>query len=125
MLGRCWRRTGVFDPRSIADIATWPWVRVRWLHKIDLDEFPNVRRWYETIGARPAVQRGVALLEDRMKIGNPDDKAREALFGSTQLSQGRRGKKVGGAKAPGTTAVRPRGAKRAAPPRKRATSARA
>ncbi len=74
---------------SIADIATWPWVRVRWLHKIDLDEFSNVRRWYEAIGARPAVQRGVALLEDRMKIGNPDDKAREALFGKQQLSQGR------------------------------------
>jgi GST-like protein len=73
---------------SIADIATWPWVRVRWLHKIDLDEFPNVRRWYEAIGARAAVQRGVALLEDRMKIGNPDDKAREALFGSQQLRQG-------------------------------------
>ncbi len=55
---------------------------------IDLDEFPNVRRWYEAIGARPAVQRGVALLEDRMKIGNPDEKAREALFGRQQLSQG-------------------------------------
>lgn len=76
---------------SIADVATWPWVRVRWLHRIDLDQFPNVRRWYEAIGARLAVQRGVALLEDRMKIGDPDDKAREALFGRTQLSQGRAG----------------------------------
>ena len=78
---------------SIADIATWPWVRVRWLHRIDLDEFPHVRRWYDAIGARPAVQRGVALLEDRMKIGDPDEKAREALFGRQQLTQGRTARK--------------------------------
>jgi GST-like protein len=72
---------------SIADIATWPWVRVRWLHKIDLDEFPHVKRWYEAIDARPAVQRGVALLADRMKIGNPDKQARAALFGQQQLQR--------------------------------------
>lgn len=74
---------------SIADMATWPWVRVRWLHKIDLAEFPNVARWYEAIGQRPGVQRGVALLDRREKIGNPDDKAREALFGRSQLTQGK------------------------------------
>jgi len=82
------RREFLAGEYSIADIATWPWVRVRWLHKIDLDAFPNVRRWYELMSARPAVQRGVALLEDRMKIGNPDAAAREALFGRAQLSQG-------------------------------------
>lgn len=74
---------------SIADIATWPWVHVRWLHKIDLDEFPNVRRWYDVIGRRPAVKRGVALLEDQMKIGNPDREARKALFGSRQITRRR------------------------------------
>jgi GST-like protein len=74
---------------SIADMATWPWVRVRWLHQIDLAEFPNVARWYEAIGQRPAVQRGVALLDRREKIGNPDEKAREALFGRSQLTQGK------------------------------------
>ena len=74
---------------SIADMATWPWVHVRWLHHIDLAEFPQVARWYAAVGARPAVHRGVALLAKRMKIGNPDAKAREALFGGTQLRQGR------------------------------------
>lgn len=74
---------------SIADIATWPWVHVRWLHKIDLDEFANVRRWYDVIGRRPAVKRGVALLEDQMKIGNPDREARKALFGSSQITRRR------------------------------------
>jgi GSH-dependent disulfide-bond oxidoreductase len=75
---------------SIADMATWPWVRVRWLHKIELDEFPHVARWYRDIEQRPAVQRAMAVLAQREKIGNPDPKAREALFGSTQLRQGRK-----------------------------------
>jgi GST-like protein len=78
---------------SIADMATWPWVRVRWLHKIDIDEFPHVKRWYEAIEQRPAVQRGVAVLAEQMKIGNPDAKARAALFGKQQLTQGRATKK--------------------------------
>jgi len=43
---------------SIADIATWPWIsRFEW-QTIDLDTYPNVRRWYVAIAARPAVQRG-------------------------------------------------------------------
>ena len=43
---------------SIADMATWPWTaRFDW-QTIDLNEYPNVKRWYEAIAARPAVQRG-------------------------------------------------------------------
>ncbi len=43
---------------SVADIAIWPWAaRFEW-HGADLDAFPNVRRWYLAIAARPAVQRG-------------------------------------------------------------------
>ena len=76
------------DTYSIADIATWPWLRVRWLHRIDLAEFPNVDRWYRQIESRPAVQRGLAVLAGSEKIGNPDARAREALFGRSQLSQG-------------------------------------
>jgi GST-like protein len=48
------------DDYTIADIATWPWVsRFEW-HGLDhgLSDFPNVRRWYDTIRARPGVQRG-------------------------------------------------------------------
>lgn len=72
---------------SIADMATWPWVKVRWLHRIELAEFPHVLKWYERIAERPAVQRGVAVLEDRMKIGNPDKQARASLFGRKQLAR--------------------------------------
>jgi len=46
---------------TIADIATYPWVaRYEW-HKVDLAEFPNVKRWFDTIGRRPAVARGMAV----------------------------------------------------------------
>ncbi len=46
---------------SIADIATYPWVaRYEW-HKTDLNQFPNVKRWFDEIGKRPAVQRGMAV----------------------------------------------------------------
>jgi GST-like protein len=46
---------------SIADIATYPWVARHDWHKVDLADFPAVKRWYDTIGARPAVARGMAV----------------------------------------------------------------
>jgi GST-like protein len=49
------------DEYTIADVATYPWVaRYEW-HKTDLNVFPNVKRWFDTIGARPAVRRGMAV----------------------------------------------------------------
>jgi len=43
---------------SIADIALWPWAsRYEW-QQIDMNEFEHIKRWYTTIAARPAVQRG-------------------------------------------------------------------
>jgi GSH-dependent disulfide-bond oxidoreductase len=51
-------REFVANDYSIADIAIWPWVsRFEW-QTIDLEQYPNVKRWYETIARRPAVQRG-------------------------------------------------------------------
>jgi GST-like protein len=46
---------------SIADIATYPWVARHDWHKVELEDFPNVARWYEAIGARPAVARGMRV----------------------------------------------------------------
>ena len=47
------------DGYSIADIATYPWVaRFEW-HKTDLNDFPHVKRWFDAISARPAVQKGM------------------------------------------------------------------
>jgi GST-like protein len=43
---------------TIADIATWPWIsRFEW-HTVDMNEYPNVVRWYKAIAARPAVEKG-------------------------------------------------------------------
>lgn len=69
---------------SIADIATFPWIRVNWFHEVALEDYPAVERWYRAIERRPAVQRGCELLEDEEKIGDPDDAARESLFGAGQ-----------------------------------------
>jgi len=44
---------------TIADILTFPWAARHEWHGVDLDDFPNVRRWYDAIAARPAVQRGM------------------------------------------------------------------
>ena len=52
---------------SIADIAIFPWTRSWKNQGITLDEFPNVKRWHETIAARPAVQRGVEVLANLRK----------------------------------------------------------
>ena len=43
---------------SIADMAAWPWIRATRAIGLDLTPYENIRRWFETVGARPAVQRG-------------------------------------------------------------------
>ena len=46
---------------SIADIATYPWVARHEWHKVELGDFPAVKRWYDAISARPAVKKGMAV----------------------------------------------------------------
>ncbi|MGW8183939.1 MAG: glutathione S-transferase family protein [Burkholderiales bacterium] len=49
------------DEYSIADIATYPWTaRYEW-HKTRLEDFPHVKRWFDTLSARPAVQKGMKV----------------------------------------------------------------
>ncbi|MEE8343929.1 MAG: glutathione binding-like protein [Woeseiaceae bacterium] len=67
---------------SIADIAAWPWVfRHDWQEQ-DLNDFPNVRRWFDTIGKRPAVARGAVVGQDLVdrSIQMPDEE-KKLLFG--------------------------------------------
>jgi GST-like protein len=54
----------VADELSIADFAIigWAWRHER--HKVSLDSYPNVKRWYETMMARPGVQRGFSVKLD-------------------------------------------------------------
>ncbi len=73
---------------SIADMATFPWVRLHERQGVDLDEIPNFGRWLEAIKARPAVQRGLEVLaEERRKPEGMDEKAKEILFGTTQYQR--------------------------------------
>ena len=46
---------------SIADIATWPWVRIHAWAGVEVDDLPHLGRWIDAIAARPAVQRGVEV----------------------------------------------------------------
>ena len=73
---------------GIADMAIFPWTRSHANQGIDLADYPNVRRWYDAISERPAVQRGVQVLADRRKpVAQLDDKARQNLFGATQFEK--------------------------------------
>ena len=70
---------------SIADMACYPWIVPHEAHKQDLAEFTNLRRWFDGIGARPAVVQVYANRErDYGSIPNPaqmTDEARRLLFG--------------------------------------------
>lgn len=68
---------------SVADIAIFPWLRSWQNQGIDWADFPHLKDWFDRISARPAVQRGVAVLADVRKPLT-DDKARQALFGQGQ-----------------------------------------
>jgi GST-like protein len=71
---------------SIADIATFPWIRNPDRRGIDLAQYPSVARWHDAIAARPAVQRGVAVLAESQRRGPISDQERENLFGSRQFA---------------------------------------
>ena len=71
---------------TIADIAIYPWTR-NWKNQgIELDDFPHFKKWFEKIGARPAVQRGMQVLTEFRKP-LVDDTAKEQLFGTTQYKK--------------------------------------
>jgi GSH-dependent disulfide-bond oxidoreductase len=67
---------------SIADMACVGWVHLAERQGQDLGQFPNLKRWYETIRARPAVKRAFAIrVEAASKVDPKDPKMRAVLFG--------------------------------------------
>ncbi|MSQ57926.1 MAG: glutathione S-transferase family protein [Limnohabitans sp.] len=75
------------DTFTIADMSIFPWLR-NWQNQgIDWADFPHLKKWFDAIGERPAVQRGVEILADLRKPLQSDDKAKENLFGKTQFEK--------------------------------------
>jgi len=71
---------------TIADIATFPWLRSWKNQGIAWSDYPHLKGWFDEIAARPAVRRGVEVLANQRKplVG---DAAREALFGAQQYQR--------------------------------------
>lgn len=75
---------------SIADIASFPWVQGYRRLGVDLDSFPDVRRWFDAIKIRPAVRKGVDLGTGWLRESDlTDEEARKVLFGQTAESVAR------------------------------------
>ena len=71
---------------TVADIAVFPWLRSWQNQGVDWADYPALKDWFDRVEARPAVQRGVAVLADARKPLT-DDKARHALFGQDQYKK--------------------------------------
>lgn len=73
---------------GIADMATFPWVRSI-LTRIEIDpaDMAQVQRWMDRVAARPAVQRGLALMAEQRKQGLTSAAAKEVLYGKTQFEK--------------------------------------
>ncbi len=74
------------DDYTIADIAIFPWLRSWQNQGIDWADYPHLKKWFDTIAARPAVQRGVQVLAE-LRQAQVDAKARENMFGATQYQK--------------------------------------
>ena len=72
---------------SIADMAIFPWLRSWERQGVNIADYPNLKRWFDSIAARPAVERGVKVLSDLSRSGPMDEKQREILFGATQYAK--------------------------------------
>jgi len=95
------RLTGVLDKRlgaarytagkeySISDIACFPWLRGADARGVNIEEYPNVKRWFDEINTRPAVMRALKTLAD-VQAANAaphSDKSWEIMFGKKQFEK--------------------------------------
>jgi GST-like protein len=70
---------------SIADMACYPWIVPYEAQQQNLADFPNLKRWFEAIQTRPAVERAYAIAETIRSESTMTEEAKAILFG-----QGRR-----------------------------------
>ena len=74
------------DEYSIADIIMYPGLRFPERRNVDPQDYPHVKRWFDAMSARPAVQRGCAVLSEKQRQGPITDKERDVMFGKTQFA---------------------------------------
>jgi GST-like protein len=72
---------------TIADMAIMPWLRSYERQGVNMDEYPNVRRWFDKLNERPAVKRGLQVLADRRRTAPLTPEQREVMFGSVQYAR--------------------------------------
>ena len=74
---------------SIVDMAIYPWADSHERQGQRMEDYPNLKRWYEKVGARPAVLRGMETGEElRRPIEDLDEEARDVLFGGKRRTEG-------------------------------------
>jgi GSH-dependent disulfide-bond oxidoreductase len=71
---------------SIADMASYPWVVPYERQGQKIDDFPNLKRWFETIRARLAVVRAYELVQKINVQPTVSDESRNVLFGQTAIT---------------------------------------
>ena len=73
---------------SIADMATYPWLRYHENQGQKLEDYPHLKRWYDALSERPAVQRGLAVLQEESRSPQQMDRqAKTLLFGAGQYEK--------------------------------------
>jgi GST-like protein len=71
---------------TLADVAIFPWLRSWENQGIAWADYPHLKKWFDGVSARPAVQRGVQVLAD-LRRPLTGDKERDTLFGKTQYQK--------------------------------------
>ena len=72
---------------SIADITAFPWIVPHQRQEQDLDDFPHVKRWFEVVGRRAAVQRAHDIAKTVNTAAGMSESAKSILFGQGRRSQ--------------------------------------
>ena len=75
------------DEYTIADMATVPWLRAPERQGVNIDEYPTLKKWRDSILERPAVKRALDVLKDARRAGEMTKEQKENLFGAAQYAR--------------------------------------
>ena len=72
---------------TIADMAVFPWLRMPTFHGVEIEQYPNVKRWRDKVAVRPAVLRALEVLKEHNRFTKHSDEEWEIQFGSIQYQR--------------------------------------